>query len=180
MFWRKKLSCYQSTCPFLSTLTVGCFVQLGWTIFNWLRIIIKTNLQCSLWWKQTLVVVATDGNSLWKLFGSVRGQSSKSSLQYAQKIKSFTHSFHFGSPFCTGFVSTFRRISEEEPTFTQCRVHIEAAIKGIGTDGQPEPSSLLGKSFPTFILNPDWFFFTTLSKFLLQKNLPLKNSWSNQ
>lgn len=31
----------------------------------------------------------------------------------------------------------------DEPTFTQCRVHIEAAIKGIGPDGQPEPSSLL-------------------------------------
>jgi hypothetical protein len=60
--------------------------------------------------------------------------------------KSFTHSFHFGSTFCTGFISTFRLVSEEEPTFTQCRVHIEAAIKGIGPDGQPEPSSLLGKS----------------------------------
>jgi hypothetical protein len=45
---------------------------------------------------------------------------------------------------------TFRLVSEEEPTFTQCRVHIEAAIKGIGPDGQPEPSSLLGKSLLNF------------------------------
>lgn len=50
---------------------------------------------------------------------------------------------------------------EEEPTYSDCRVHIEAAIKGIATDDQPPTSTLLGMS-------TSFFFFSFF--FIIKKN----------